>query len=381
MSPIPYSNDERWMSQAIDLAKSVLHLTAPNPRVACLIVRDGQLLAGGVTQAVGGPHAEVMALREAAQRGLDVKGATYYVTLEPCSHHGRTPPCVDALLAAKPARVVVAMQDPNPLVAGQGLAKLRAAGVEVLTGICLERALALNPGFVARMTRKTPWVWTKVAASMDGQIALQGGQSKWITGEQARADGHHWRARSCVVMTGSGTVVADDPRLNVREFVTERQPIRAVVDTHLRIPVTARLLDGGPVWIFTCNDDQDKAAALARHNAQVVVMPSAGGHVDLQAVVRWLGEQAINEVHVEAGSRLTGALLQAQCVDEILLYSAPMVLGPGIGMAYMEPLTSLTQAQRFDFLDVEQVGSDLRIRARRMDRWNDLLASVTSQVG
>ncbi len=376
MSNISSSIDEQWMSQAIVLAESVLYLTAPNPRVACLIVRDGQLLAQGVTQAAGGPHAEVMALRHAAQAGANVKGATIYVTLEPCSHHGRTPPCVDALLAAQPARVVVAMQDPNPLVGGRGLAKLRAAGIEVLTGVCLQQALALNPGFVARMTRKTPWVWTKVAASMDGQIALQNGRSKWITGGQARADGHHWRARSCVVLTGSGTILADDPQLNVRDVVTERQPIRAVIDTDLRIPVTARLLDGGMVWIFTCSDDSAKAAALAERNAQVVVLPKQKNRVDLHALMHWLGEHAVNEVHVEAGSRLTGALLQARCVDEMLMYTAPMIIGQGIGMAHMDALANLSEAQRFEFLDIQRFGQDLRVRARCADRWNELVDSV-----
>jgi diaminohydroxyphosphoribosylaminopyrimidine deaminase/5-amino-6-(5-phosphoribosylamino)uracil reductase len=380
VSRIPSTVDEHWMSQAIALAESVLYLTAPNPRVACLIVRDGQLLAQGVTQAVGGPHAETMALRHAKQTGVNVKGATVYVTLEPCSHHGRTPPCVDALLAAQPARVVVAMYDPNPLVGGNGVAKLRAAGIEVLTGVCLQQALALNPGFVARMTRKTPWVWAKVASSLDGQIALQNGRSKWITGDQARSDGHHWRARSCVVLTGSGTILADDPQMNVRDVATERQPIKAVIDTDLRIPVTARLLDGGKVWIFTCNDDPARAAALAERNAEVVVLPKQKNHVDLHALMHWLGEHAINEVHVEAGSRLTGALLQARCVDEMLMYTAPLIIGQGIGMAHMDALANLSEAQRFEFLDIQRCGSDLRVRARCEDRWNELVDVVSKRL-
>lgn len=366
-------DDERWMREALRLAESVMYITAPNPRVACLIVRGGQVLASGATQPAGGPHAEVVALRQAAGQGVDVAGATVYVTLEPCSHFGRTPPCVDALIAARPARVVVAMSDPNPLVAGQGIARLKAAGIAVVTGVCAQEALSVNPGFVARMTRKTPWLWLKLAASLDGRIALPDGQSQWITGPAARADGHHWRARSCVVLTGSGTVLADNPQLNVRHVETTRTPIKAIVDTRFEVDENARIFDGTPAWIFTCASNPEKASRLAGKNIRVVQLPFAGGRVDLQAMLRWLGEHDVNEVHVEAGAKLSGALLQAQCVDELLLYMAPVLLGEGMGMVRMGTLQSLAQAQRFEFLDTKNVSPDLRIRARHMDRWNALL--------
>ncbi len=366
-------DDERWMREALRLAESVMYITAPNPRVACLIVHGEQLLASGATQRAGGPHAEIMALRQAAEQGIDISGATVYVTLEPCSHFGRTPPCVDALIAARPARVVIAMSDPNPLVGGGGIAKLRAAGIAVTAGVCAHEALAVNPGFVARMTRKTPWVWLKLAASLDGRIALPGGQSQWITGPAARADGHHWRARSCVVLTGAGTVLADDPQLNVRHVETARPPFKAIVDTRFEVDENARIFDGIQTWVFTCASKPEKSSRLAAKNVQVVQMPQAGQRVDLLAVMRWLGEHDINEVHVEAGARLSGALLQAQCVDELLLYMAPVLLGEGIGMARMDVLQSLAQAQRFEFLDTKNVAPDMRIRARHIDRWNALL--------
>lgn len=369
-------DDERWMRQALTLAESVMYITAPNPRVACLIVRDGQLLAKGATQMAGGPHAEVMALRQAAEQGLEVAGSTIYVTLEPCSHFGRTPPCVDALIAARPARVVVAMLDPNPLVGGQGIAKLHAAGIAVTTAICTAEALAINPGFVARMTRKTPWVWLKLAASLDGRIALDNGQSQWITGPAARADGHHWRARSCVVLTGSGTVKADNPQLNVRHVDTARAPIKAIVDTQFQVDENARIFDGTSTLIFTTQNNPAKTARLAERNVQVVQMPTDGAGVDLRAVMSWLGSHDVNEVHVEAGSRLSGALLHAQCVDELLVYTAPVLLGSGMGMVNMPGIEILSQAQRFQFIDTQNVAPDLRLRARHIDRWNALLQSV-----
>lgn len=369
-------DDERWMRQALALAERVMYITAPNPRVGCVIVRDGQLLASGATQMAGGPHAEVMALREAAERGLSIAGATAYVTLEPCSHYGRTPPCVDALIAAGPARVVIAMSDPNPLVGGQGIAKLQAAGIAVSTMVCAEQALALNPGFVARMTRGMPWVWLKLAATLDGRSALDNGQSQWITGPAARADGHHWRARSCVVLTGSGTVKADDPQLNVRHVETARIPAKAIIDTRFEVDENARIFDGAKTWIFTCRPDSDKAARLADRNVQVIEMPASGQRVDLPSVMRWLGEHDINEVHVEAGARLNGALLQAQCVDELLVYMAPVLLGPGMGMACLPALQNVDQAQRFEFFDMQSVAPDLRLRARHAERWQALFNTV-----
>jgi diaminohydroxyphosphoribosylaminopyrimidine deaminase/5-amino-6-(5-phosphoribosylamino)uracil reductase len=369
-------SDSHWMRQALELAESVAVITSPNPRVGCVIVRDGQAIASGATQQAGGPHAEVMALRQAAERGVSVQGATVYVSLEPCSHHGRTPPCVDALVAARPARVVVAMRDPNPLVAGQGLARLHQAGIAVTEGVCADEALAMNPGFFARMTRGTPWLWLKLATSLDGRIALPDGQSQWITGPQARADGHAWRARSCVVLSGYGTVAADDPLLNVRHVSTPRQPIKAVVDTRFEINENARLFDGTPVWIFTCHPDTEKARRLADKNVTVIPLPAVNGRVDLNAMMAWMAGRSVNEVHVEAGARLSGALLQAGCVDELLVYMAPKVLGPGIGMLALPQLASLDQAPTFQFVEQTLVGSDSRLRLRDAQRWSNLCTSV-----
>ena len=368
--------DIYWMRQAIAYSRESLYLTSPNPRVGCLIVRDGKLLASGATQRAGQAHAEVMALRNASQQGMDVAGATFYVTLEPCNHHGRTPPCVDALLAAKPARVVVAMQDPNPLVAGQGLARLRQAGIQVQAGVCVEEALAVNPGFIARMARGTPWVWLKSAASLDGHTALHNGVSKWITGPEARMDGQHWRARSCVVLTGIGTIEADDPLLNVRDIATPRQPIRAVIDSQLRINPAAKLFNGEPVLIFTTQTDAGKAERLAQHNARVITMPAEGNRVHLPSVMKWLGENEVNEVHVEAGATLNGALLQANCADALLVYQAPMLLGDARPMFALPAMQALAQAHRFAYTDVSPVGSDVRLCAHRPEAWQALLAAV-----
>lgn len=372
--------DIRWMREAIALSEAVLYITNPNPRVGCVIVRDGQLLVSGATQPVGGPHAEAMALRQAQERGIDIAGATVYVTLEPCSHFGRTPPCVDALIRARPARVVIAMSDPNPLVGGQGVARLRAAGIAVTLPVCADEALALNVGFVSRMTRKTPWVWLKSAASLDGQTALQNGVSQWITGPQARADGHHWRARSCMVLTGLGTVLADDPLLTVRDVQTPRQPRRAVLDSRFVVPETARFFEQPGSIVFTCHAEPGKTARLMARGVQVVELPAHNGHIDLRALMQWLGANAFNEVHVEAGARLHGALLQAGCIDELLVYLAPMVLGPGQGIYALPALTTLDDVQRYEFLEPMQVGADVRLRARRSDHWTRLLGAVSTDL-
>ena len=379
-APEASPEDIRWMREAIALSEQVLYLTNPNPRVGCVIVRDGQLLVSGATQPVGGPHAEAMALRQAQQRGIDIAGATVYVTLEPCSHFGRTPPCVDALIRARPARVVIAMCDPNPLVSGQGVARLRAAGIAVTLPVCASEALALNAGFVSRMTRQIPWVWLKSAASLDGQTALQNGVSQWITGPQARADGHHWRARSCVVLTGLGTVRADDPQLTVRDVPTPRQPRRALVDTQFLVPESARLFDQPGSMVFTCHAEPEKTRRLVARGVQVVELPSHNGHVDLIALMHWLGANAFNEVHVEAGSGLHGALLHAGCVDELLVYLAPMLLGAGQGMYHLPLLTELGSVQRYEFLAPALFGTDVRLRARRADHWSRLLSAVSTDL-
>ncbi len=370
--------DARWMREALALlTPAACYVPDPNPRVACLIVRDGQVLGAGVTQKAGGPHAEVMALRQAAAGSRSLAGSTVYVTLEPCSHHGRTPPCADALVAAAPARVVVAMRDPNPRVAGGGVARLRAAGIEVSVGCEAEAALAFNPGFVARMTRGTPWLWLKLAGSLDGRTALPSGESQWITGREARADGHHLRALSSVVLTGMGTLRRDDPQLTVRAVETARPPVRAVIDNRYELPEDARLLDGGRVWVFTCRGDPAKAERLARRGAETIVLPDDGqGRVSLPALMQWLGAHEVNDVHVEAGARLNGGLLAAGCVDELFYYQAPLLLGDGPGLAALPALTGLAEATRYDLADARRVGDDLRLQLRRPDRWQALRDAV-----
>ncbi|RBL87269.1 bifunctional diaminohydroxyphosphoribosylaminopyrimidine deaminase/5-amino-6-(5-phosphoribosylamino)uracil reductase RibD [Streptomyces cavourensis] len=365
------------MRRALALAQTVMYTTAPNPRVGCVIVRDGRVLGEGATQPPGGPHAEVGALRDAQARGESVAGATVYVTLEPCSHFGRTPPCVDALLAAKPARVVVALGDPNPLVNGRGLARLREAGIAVTTGVCREEALAINAGFMSRMSRGLPWTWLKMATSLDGRSALHNGVSQWITGPEARADGHHWRARSCVVLTGIGTVLKDDPQLTARSVATPRQPRRAVVDGRLELPEDARLIDGGEVIVFTARADAAKEARLAARNVRVVALPGQEpDRVDLPAMMRWFAAEQFNEVHVEAGAGLSGALVAAGCIDELLVYLAPMLLGDAAGLVKLPLLERLEAAPRYEFIDAERLGADLRVRARVADHWRELMRRV-----
>jgi len=368
--------DHRWMRRALAVAEGSLTLSSPNPRVGCVLVRDGRWLAEGYTRHAGGRHAEADALYEAARQGVDVRGATVYVTLEPCGHFGRTPPCADALVAAGITRVVAAMGDPNPKVAGRGAARLREAGVQVDMGLCARDALALNPGFIARMTRGTPWVWLKTAGSLDGRAALPDGRSQWITGEQARADGHAWRARACVVLSGIGTVRADNPILSVRAVETERQPVRAVLDTDFGIDEDANLFNGDPVWIFTARPDAGKIDRLSRRNARVIRLPrDPQGGIELGALMAWLAEHEINEVHVEAGARLNGALLAGGWVDEWIAYVAPRVLGDGRGLAGgYDSFDDLSGAPRFEFVDAVQLGRDMRLRLRDCARWQALCA-------
>ncbi|MDP1952619.1 MAG: bifunctional diaminohydroxyphosphoribosylaminopyrimidine deaminase/5-amino-6-(5-phosphoribosylamino)uracil reductase RibD, partial [Betaproteobacteria bacterium] len=306
------SVDRLHMAEALRLAEKGLWTTSPNPRVGCVIVRDGRVVGSGWHARAGEPHAEAHALKEAGDRAA---GATVYVTLEPCSHHGRTPPCADALIAAKPARVVAAMQDPNPQVAGSGFDKLRAAGISVESGLMEAEASELNIGFVARMTRGLPWVRMKIAASLDARTALANGQSQWITGPEARRDGHAWRARACAVLTGIGTVRDDDPQLNVRDVQTPRQPLKVVVDSRLQLAPTAKLLATGRVLVAAAVADQARIAALQGQGAEVLVLPDAGGKVDLAQLMRELARRELNEVHVEAGYKLNGSLLAAGLVD------------------------------------------------------------------
>jgi diaminohydroxyphosphoribosylaminopyrimidine deaminase/5-amino-6-(5-phosphoribosylamino)uracil reductase len=353
------AQDSAWMAQALRLAERGLYTTSPNPRVGCVLVKDGAVAGEGWHERAGEPHAEVHALHMA---GTAARGATAYVTLEPCSHHGRTPPCADALIEAGVARVVVAAQDPNPQVAGSGIEKLRAAGIAVECGLMEAAARELNIGFFARMTRGTPWVRSKTGMSLDGRTALANGVSQWITGAAARRDVQHWRARSCAVLTGIGTVLADDPQLNVREIDAGRQPLRVVLDSMLQTPPSARILQGGDVLVCTAVQDAEKIAVLERAGAKVSVMPDGAGQVDLSAVLRDLAQRGCNEVLVEAGSTLNGALLRAGLVDELLLYIAPQLLGDAArGMAQLGELTALDQRIELDWQDVRQVGRDLRI--------------------
>ncbi len=358
------------MTQALALASKGQTLTSPNPSVGCVIIDTaGQVLGQGSTQRAGGPHAEVVALRAAQDAGHPVRGATAYVTLEPCSHFGRTPPCCDALIEAGLARVVVAQQDPNPLVAGQGIARLRAAGVAVeLLAPEHPAAVAareINIGFFSRMLRKRPWVRLKIAASLDGSTALQNGLSQWITSPAARADGHAWRARASAILSGIGTVLADNPRLDVRLVETARQPQLVVLDSRLQTPLDAQLfMAERPVWIYGAVPDAARQAALQARGASVSYRPGPQQQVDLVAMLIDLGQREINELHVEAGQRLNGALLQAGLVDELLVYLAPSLLGPGRGMAALGPLSRLTDGLALKFKSSTAVGPDLRIVAR-----------------
>ncbi len=356
---MPTVQDSRWMAQALRLAEQGLYSTSPNPRVGCVLVADEKIVGSGWHRRAGEPHAEVHALREA---GVKARGATAYVTLEPCSHHGKTPPCAAALIEAGVARVVVTVQDPNPKVAGEGIAKLRAAGIAVECGLMETEARELNAGFFARMTRGTPWLRSKIAMSLDGRTALANGVSKWITGEAARLDVQHWRARSCAVLTGIDTVLADDARLNVREIETQRQPLRVVLDSKFRMPLTARMLHDKEVLIYAAVHDTEKIAALEKAGVAVCVLPDRNGQVDLPAVLRDLAQRGCNEVLLEAGSTLNGAMLRAGLVDELLMYVAPQLLGDKArGMAQLGELTGLNQRVNLKWQDVRQVGNDLRI--------------------
>lgn len=354
--------DSRWMAHALRLAEQGLYGTSPNPRVGCVLVADEKIVGSGWHRRAGEPHAEVHALREAGDKA---RGATAYVTLEPCCHHGKTPPCVNALVAASVSRVVVAVQDPNPKVAGEGIAKLRAAGIEVECGLMESESRELNIGFFARMTRGRPWLRSKIAVSADGRTALANGMSKWITGEAARLDVQHWRARSCAVLTGIDTILEDDARLNVRDVATERQPLRVVLDSRLRTPLAARLLQEKNALIYCAVRYPEMITALEKAGAAVCVLPDKSGQVDMTAMLRDLAQRGCNELLLEAGSTLNGAMLRAGLVDELLLYMAPQLLGDRArGMAQLGELTALDQRIKLKWQDVRQVGDDLRIIAK-----------------
>jgi diaminohydroxyphosphoribosylaminopyrimidine deaminase/5-amino-6-(5-phosphoribosylamino)uracil reductase len=352
------------MALALEWAAKGMYITAPNPRIGCVIVRDGEVIGAGHTQPAGQAHAEIQAMRDAQARGNDVRGATAYVTLEPCSHHGRTPPCSNALIQAGLGRVVAAMVDPNPLVAGRGLAQLEAAGIAVSSGILADQAYELNIGFFNRMRFKKPWVRLKTAASLDGATALDGGESQWITSPEARADGHAFRARAQAILTGIGTVKADDPQLTVRDIDTPMQPRRVIVDSRLEIDPGARILQGEPCWIVAAQADDAKAARLRAAGHEIIMLPNSSGKVDLPALMLELGRREINELHVEAGSKLNASLVVEGCVDELLVYLAPSLIGPGQGMFALPPLARLQDKFALRFHGVQQVSPDLRILAR-----------------
>lgn len=361
--------DVRYMRRALELAQRGLYTTDPNPRVGCVLVRDGQVLGEGWHERAGEAHAEVNALRAAAGSAAgahSAAGATAYVTLEPCAHTGRTPPCVQALIGARVARVVYASADPNPLVNGAGAAALRAAGIDTLGEVLAQEARALNPGFFKRMHTGLPWVRVKLGASLDGRTALANGASRWVTGPAARQDAQRFRARSSVVLSGSGTVLADDPALNVRIDGATRQPLRVVLDSELRVPPQARMFDReGPALVFTASTDVAARAELTRRGVLVqTVARAAHGGLALEAVLRQLAEREANEIWVEAGARLAGALLAARLVDELIVYLAPSLLGPGArALVELPDITRLEQRLRLQFTECQPVGPDLRLTA------------------
>ncbi|WP_137936243.1 bifunctional diaminohydroxyphosphoribosylaminopyrimidine deaminase/5-amino-6-(5-phosphoribosylamino)uracil reductase RibD [Chitinivorax sp. B] len=358
------ADDHRFMARALQLAVQGAWLTTPNPSVGCVLVRDGHILGEGHTLPAGQDHAEIQAIKDCLQRGDTPKGATAYVTLEPCSHHGRTPPCADKLAEAGIARVVAALTDPNPQVSGRGLQRLKAAGIRAEVGLLGEAARVHHIGFISRMERGQPWTRVKLAASLDGKTALNNGISQWITGPAARVDVHRLRARSCAMLTGIGTVLADNPQLNVREVLCSRQPARVVVDSQLRLPVDARLLEGGGVMVAHAIADSPRAAALQAMGVTLLHLPTTSGQVDLSALMTALGSAGMNEVTVEAGSQLCGALLNAGLVDELVLYLAPVLLGQHArGLFELPELTAMAGRHDLKWVDQRMVGQDLRLTA------------------
>jgi diaminohydroxyphosphoribosylaminopyrimidine deaminase/5-amino-6-(5-phosphoribosylamino)uracil reductase len=354
--------DHAFMAQALQLAQRGLYTTTPNPRVGCVIVRDGMVVGEGWHERAGEPHAEVHALNRA---GEAARGATVYVTLEPCSHYGRTPPCAEALIGAGVARVVVAMRDPNPMVAGQGIAMLELAGIPTTCGVLENEARELNAGFISRMERGRPWLRLKVAATLDGKTALNNGISQWITGPDARRDAHRLRARSCAMLTGIGTVLADDPALNVREVETSRQPLKVVVDAGLSMPPNAKILQGAKTLVVTGCDDEALIRPLQDAGAEILVLPAQQGRIDLSQLLRELGRRGLNEITVEAGKGLNGALLQAGLVDELVMYLAPMLFGDKAqGMFDLPEIETMEQRHELEIRDLRMIGRDMRVTAR-----------------
>jgi diaminohydroxyphosphoribosylaminopyrimidine deaminase/5-amino-6-(5-phosphoribosylamino)uracil reductase len=357
------ADDARHMARALLLARRGLYTTDPNPRVGCVLVLDGLVIGEGWHERAGEPHAEVHALREAGARA---DGATAYVTLEPCCHHGRTPPCTQALIDAGVKRVVAGMHDPNPRVAGEGANQLRAAGVQVNVGLMEAEAEQLNPGFLKRMRDGRPFVRVKLAVSLDGRTALAGGESQWITGEAARRDVQRWRARSSAILTGVSTVLADDPQMNVRDIANAKQPLRIVLDSQLRMPPQAQMLKlPGRTLVVTASADPKRAQALRNAGAEIEVFAAGHGQVDLHALMQHLAARELNEILVESGARLAGGLLQAGLIDELVVYSAPSILGHDArGMFSLPPLQSMAERIALTIVDRRAVGQDWRVMAR-----------------
>jgi diaminohydroxyphosphoribosylaminopyrimidine deaminase/5-amino-6-(5-phosphoribosylamino)uracil reductase len=357
------ADDHRYMARALQLAERGLYTTDPNPRVGCVLVRDDEVVGEGWHESAGESHAEVYALKAA---GKAAEGSTAYVTLEPCCHHGRTPPCSDALIKAGVRRVVAAMRDPHSQVDGGGLRQLEQAGVTVECGLMEESARQLNPGFIRRMQTGRPYVRLKLAMSLDGRTAMASGESQWITGEAARQDVQHWRARSSAILTGIGTILADDPAMTVRHEGAERQPLRVIVDTRLSTPVKSRILQQpGQTMIITCSQDTDACDELEKAGARVITVPQ-GEHdnPDLGAVLDLLGEMAINEVHVEAGATLAGRFMQDNLVDELVLYMAPVLLGDSArGLFHLPGLDKMADRLALKIHELRAVGDDWRIIA------------------
>jgi diaminohydroxyphosphoribosylaminopyrimidine deaminase / 5-amino-6-(5-phosphoribosylamino)uracil reductase len=362
--------DHEYMSLALRLAEQGLYSTTPNPRVGCVLVNNGRVIGQGAHLKAGEPHAEIMALRDAEAKSPNlIEGADAYVTLEPCSHFGRTPPCADALIKAGVKRVIAAMKDPNPQIAGNGLARLAAAGIKTEHGLMEAQAQELNAGFISRMTKNKPFVRVKIAASLDGRTALANGESKWITGEAARQDVQHWRARSCAILTGIGTVLADDPQMNVRNIPKARQPLRVVVDSKLRISPQAKILEGGNTLIAYVSDTENKADALSKAGAALIKVESSDGKVCLKQLLRHLAERGINEVMVEAGQTLNGALFALHLVDEFLFYYAPTLLGADArGMLAFPQLQNMQDRTQLSMIDLRQFGQDIRLRAKPINK-------------
>lgn len=350
------------MTRALQLAEQGLYSTQPNPRVGCVIVKDGKIIGEGAHLKAGEPHAEVFALRQAGEQAC---GATTYVTLEPCSHTGRTPPCSQALIDAGVTKVIAAMVDPNPLVAGSGLAHLQMHGIEAISGLMQAQASALNLGFISRMSRGFPYVRSKIAASLDGKTALNNGVSQWITGEAARLDVQHWRARSCAILTGIGTVLADNPSMTVRDLQVNRQPLKVIVDSQLQTPISAKILQGGHALIAFAKPNSQKEAQLLAAGAQLLCIPNDAGKVCLKTLLKHLASCEINEVLIEAGEGLNGALMAHGLIDELLLYYAPKLMGSTAKSLFAMPeLTQMSQAIHLDIIDMRQIGGDIRLRAK-----------------